>query len=104
MRVGERVVPAEVIVDYCNHLRGSRIIAKRMGIEGYEYERQRLHNRIFLAAGFKDTQWGTARRTAAWFGTMTFRDKGDFEDIGYDPELVKFKEDLDVVVGDILDG
>lgn len=93
--IGSRKVPLVDIMNYVNFLRGSSILAKRYGLQGYEDERARLHNKIFLAAGFSDTRWGTARKTAAWFETMskcTFRFD---EDIGFDQDLVDFKRALD---------
>jgi len=84
-----------VITDYCNFIRGD-ILVKRYGIQGFEWERQRLHNRIFLAAGFKSTRWGTPRKTAAFFGTFHLKDlmKED-PDVGYDEDLVIFHEELE---------
>jgi hypothetical protein len=101
--VGGKLVPVRDLVNYANFLRGSSIFAKRLGVEAFDQERARLHNKIFNAAGFKDTQWGTARKTAAWFSTMTFRDTSMKADAGFDQALVDFKDALDEVIGKLLE-
>jgi len=93
--ISGRKVPLIDIMNYVNFLRGSNILANRFGVQGYDDERSRLHNKIFLSAGFKDTRWGTARRTASWFETMSRISAAKDPDIGYDQELVDFKRALD---------
>jgi hypothetical protein len=104
-RIADRIVPMSVIYEYVDHQLRSKTRLKALGYSGYEYERARLHNNIFLAAGFTDTRWGTARKTAAWFATMGYRDTSmrNDPDIGYDAELVKFNSELDYYVGRMLD-
>ena len=93
--IAGREVPTNVITDYCNFIRGD-VLVKRYGIQGFEWERERLHSRIFLAAGFKPTRWGTPRKTAAFFGTFHCKDlmKED-PDVGYDEDLVIFHDELE---------
>ena len=103
MHIGGRDVPLNVITDYCNFIRGSTILLKRYGFQGYEHERARLHNKIFNAAGFPDTRWGSARKTVAWFQTIGNDSsmKND-PDVGYDESIIIFHEKLERVVRKIL--
>ena len=103
IRISEYVVPKDVVDEYIEHIIRSHARVRHLGFSGYEYERARLHNAVFLAAGFKDTRWGTARKTAAWFSTMTPADSRmrTDPDIGYDDNLVQFSEKLDELVGEI---
>ena len=96
-------MPLNVITDYCNFIRGSTILLKRSGYQGYEHERARLHNKIFNAAGFPDTRWGSARKTVAWFQTIGNDSsmKND-PDVGYDESIIIFHEKLERVVRKIL--
>jgi hypothetical protein len=103
VKIAGKSTSVQDIINYVNFLRGSHIIAKRMGIQSFEYERARLHNKIFHSAGFKDTKWGTARKTAAWFETMTFRDTSMKKEVGYNKDLVDFKDALDNVIGKLLE-
>lgn len=104
LEISGKPVPVEDLANYANHLRGAPIIAKRMGLEAYDQERTRLHNKIFNAAGFKDTRWGNARQTAYFFASMnTFRDAAMREEAGYDQNLVDFNEALDEVIGKLLE-
>lgn len=93
------------IRDYVKFLRQSGRMLDKYGLNGAEFERARLHNDIFLAAGFRDTKWGSARKTAAWFETM-YRQPlfVNDPDIGYDESLVEFKRALDDALCDYLDG
>jgi len=75
VRLGDRTVPLALIEAYVRHLRKRRV----GDVNAYEYERQRLHNAIFQAAGFKDHRPGignvTARKQAAMVVTGMIRDK-----------------------------
>lgn len=98
-----RNIPMAEFMAYVNFQRGGGLLINRFGIQGYEDERARLHNKIFLAAGFKDTRWGTARKTAAWFSTMVGSTMVDDPDIGFDQELVDFDQAIKDLVCEFLD-
>lgn len=100
VRIADRVVPMDVVYEYVDHILRSKTRLKTLGYSGYEHERARLHNNIFIAVGFTDTRWGAARKTAAWFSTFGSDDNSMARDpdVGYDPELVRFNTDLDCVV------
>ena len=103
MHIGGRDVPLNVIAEYCDFIRDSKIIAKRLGWGGYEHERARLHNRIFNVAGFPDTKWGSARKTAAWF--QSIGDDSSMKndpDVGYDESIIIFHEKLERVISKML--
>jgi hypothetical protein len=50
VKLGDRTVPLSLIEAYIRHLRKRRV----GDVNAYEIERQRLHNAIFLAAGFQN--------------------------------------------------
>lgn len=96
-------IPRAEFLAYVNFLRGGNLLINRWGIQGYEDERARLHNKIFLAAGFKDGRWGTARKTAAWFETMVGSAFINDPDIGFDQELVDFNAALKNLICEFVD-
>jgi hypothetical protein len=98
LRIGGRLVPEDAIYEYIDHHVRSVTRVKQLGYEGYDTERARLHNAIFNAAGFSDTRWGSARKTANWFSTMRGSSMVNDPDIGYDEELVMFSEKLEDVI------
>lgn len=102
MNICGRQIPLTDLAAYVNFLRGASIQAKRLGVQSYEDERARLHNRLFLVAGFRDTKWGTARKTACWFATFDQEMIKLADDVGFDQELVDFSRALDAVIGELL--
>jgi predicted AAA+ superfamily ATPase len=102
VRIAGRVVPKDSITDYANFLRGSRILVRRYGYQGYEDERARLHNKIFNDSGLADTRWGSARKTAHWFESLVGTSMVNDPYIEYNQELVDFDLELEGYISEVL--